>query len=58
MYPQPLIDNYTQWPLVSSQISLQKLTKVWSETVFSSQLRQINQRIIALDKHTWYIFTS
>ena len=35
------------------------LTKIWSETlVFSSQLRQFIQMIIALDKYTGYMFTS
>ena len=36
-----------------------KVTKIWSKTmVFSSQLRQFPQMIIALDKYTEYMFTS
>ena len=49
---------YTQWPWVSSQISLQQIDKKnWSDTiVFSNQLRQHPQMVIALGKNTGYIF--
>ena len=49
--------NITQWPWVSSQISLQQIDKKLSEIiVFSNQLRQHPQMVIALGKNTGYIF--
>ena len=45
--------------VVISEFPNQSIDKIWSKTiVFSSQLRQFPQMIVALNKYTGYMYTS